>query len=325
MRVVAVALLFITCLAAGCYSPGYRDCEITCASGACPSGFSCDQGVCRIDGFSGPCGQQMSDAPNQFLDAMIDGNPMLDSDGDGIKDNVDNCRLKSNPNQENEDGDLFGDVCDPCPPSQNNTDGDGDGVGDLCDPEPTQTGNVITLFDGFNYAQPPANVVLFPSASWTFPLGQVRLANLGGNQRAAYVFPQQGNGQNIVDAVYTSYSISQISTGIPAGVGVVQRFDASQQNGVACLMGRGVTGIPSIRVVATNDEPSARESAAPFQSGQVVEMVFFRAGQQYDCRDLVSPSAVTAPQQFIVPTASVGLYSQGTQADFNWIMVVSRQ
>ena len=71
----------------------------------------------------------MNDAPKQFMDAMIDGNPMLDSDGDGIKDNVDNCRLKANPNQENEDGDAFGDVCDPCPPSQNNTDSDGDGRG----------------------------------------------------------------------------------------------------------------------------------------------------------------------------------------------------
>jgi len=268
----------------------------------------------------------MNDAPNQFMDAMIDGNPMLDSDGDGIKDNVDNCRLKANPNQENEDGDAFGDVCDPCPPNQNNTDSDGDGVGDLCDPEPNMMGNTITLFDGFNYASPPMNVVLFPSASWTFPLGQVRLANLGGNLRAGYLFPQQGGGQNAVDAVYTSYTISQLSTGIPAGVGVVQRFDASQQNGVACLIGRGVTGLPSIRILATNDEPNARESTAPFQSGQAVEMIFTRRnGQAYDCTDLTSASAVAGPQQFSVPTASIGLYSQGTQADFNWIMVVSRQ
>jgi len=280
--------------------------------------------VCRVAGFSGACGQQMNDAPKQFMDAMIDGNPMLDSDGDGIKDNLDNCRLKANPTQDNEDGDAFGDACDPCPPSQVNTDSDGDGVGDQCDPDSTQQ-NVITLFDGFNYAQAPPNVVLFPSASWTFPLGQVRLANLSATQRAYYVFPQQGNGQNAQDAVYTSYVISQVPTSSPSGVGAVQRFDASQVVGVGCLIGRGSDSLPHIRILVTTDEASARLGTAPFQNGQAVAMVFTRNGMQYDCRDLTSGSTAAGPQGISVPTASVGLYSQGTQADFNWIMVVSRQ
>ncbi|MHC4698335.1 MAG: hypothetical protein ACYTFA_16505 [Planctomycetota bacterium] len=38
-----------------------------------------------------------------------------DTDGDGITDGVDNCRFDFNPDQEDEDGDTFGDVCDPCP------------------------------------------------------------------------------------------------------------------------------------------------------------------------------------------------------------------
>jgi hypothetical protein len=38
-----------------------------------------------------------------------------DTDGDGITDGVDNCRFEANPGQEDEDGDTFGDACDPCP------------------------------------------------------------------------------------------------------------------------------------------------------------------------------------------------------------------
>lgn len=50
--IAALALL------AGCYSPAYRDCEVGCASGACPSGLSCDPAlrVCRVEGATGACG-----------------------------------------------------------------------------------------------------------------------------------------------------------------------------------------------------------------------------------------------------------------------------
>ncbi|MFH0982548.1 MAG: hypothetical protein V2A79_13565 [Planctomycetota bacterium] len=40
---------------------------------------------------------------------------IVDTDGDGIPDGSDNCRYDFNPDQEDRDGDQFGDVCDPCP------------------------------------------------------------------------------------------------------------------------------------------------------------------------------------------------------------------
>ncbi len=49
---------------------------------------------------------------------------MVDSDGDGIYDQNDNCVSVYNPNQEDADGDGIGDSCDVC------TDTDGDGYGD---------------------------------------------------------------------------------------------------------------------------------------------------------------------------------------------------
>jgi hypothetical protein len=38
--------LIIVALCSACYSPSFRDCEVTCAAQACPSGFSCESGFC---------------------------------------------------------------------------------------------------------------------------------------------------------------------------------------------------------------------------------------------------------------------------------------
>ena len=58
----------------------------------------------------------------------------VDTDGDGIGDNSDNCRVVTNPLQENNDGDALGNACDAFPNDANETlDSDGDGVGDNAD------------------------------------------------------------------------------------------------------------------------------------------------------------------------------------------------
>jgi hypothetical protein len=60
---------------------------------------------------------------------------LIDTDGDGAVDAIDNCPLTANPGQEDADSDAMGDVCDNCPfdvnPQQDEF--DGDGLGDACD------------------------------------------------------------------------------------------------------------------------------------------------------------------------------------------------
>jgi hypothetical protein len=59
----------------------------------------------------------------------------VDSDGDGIPDDTDNCPVTPNPDQLDSDGDGVGNVCDNCPATANpdQNDADDDGVGNVCD------------------------------------------------------------------------------------------------------------------------------------------------------------------------------------------------
>ncbi|WP_298340244.1 choice-of-anchor B family protein [uncultured Algibacter sp.] len=74
--------------------------------------------------------------------------PVIDSDNDGIEENIDNCAFVANADQNDIDNDGIGDVCDDdddndgildindnCPNNSNpdQEDEDGDGIGDSCD------------------------------------------------------------------------------------------------------------------------------------------------------------------------------------------------
>jgi thrombospondin type 3 repeat protein len=105
--------------------------------------------------------------------------PVLDSDGDGIPDNGDNCPNVANPDQSDADEDGIGDVCealdsdgdgiaeadDNCPfvANADQADRDSDGMGDACDPLIAQTIVFNQLADK-NLGDPPFSVSAFTSA-----------------------------------------------------------------------------------------------------------------------------------------------------------------
>jgi hypothetical protein len=95
------------------------------------------------------CNQVFNLDPTLAVDA---GFHAPDSDGDGIRDDIDNCPQTVNPAQGDGDGDKIGDACDNCPLIPNTDQqniGDGDGVGDLCDPRPADDGDCLVLLDLF--------------------------------------------------------------------------------------------------------------------------------------------------------------------------------
>ncbi|MFZ5444390.1 MAG: cell-cell cohesion MYXO-CTERM protein MtsC [Myxococcota bacterium] len=76
--------------------------------------------------------------PSQWLQYLEDGLVLTwvaDADGDGKRDDADNCPFVSNRDQPDSDGDGVGDACDDCAGASNNSqlDADGDGMGDACD------------------------------------------------------------------------------------------------------------------------------------------------------------------------------------------------
>jgi hypothetical protein len=100
------------------------------------------------------------------IDAVLGPDALLDSDGDGIPDSIDNCPSIPNPDQHDKDGDGRGDVCDPCPhiANPNEVDTDGDGIGDECDPRPDTPGDTRVAFDGFYSGSDIATWTAMPAA-----------------------------------------------------------------------------------------------------------------------------------------------------------------
>jgi hypothetical protein len=77
------------------------------------------------------------------------GGGCVDTDGDNVCDEEDNCKLVANENQQDTDGDKVGNVCDNCPTISNplQEDSDHDGTGDACEngsPICTPTSRTLT-------------------------------------------------------------------------------------------------------------------------------------------------------------------------------------
>jgi len=128
---------------AGCYTPSAftgAPCDLSIDN--CPGSQVCTAQAGGSFCTAGPT----IDASSGGLDGRPDASGMADLDGDDVADLDDNCPAKANAGQSNEDGDAFGDGCDPCPPFVDGAtplDADGDGVGDACDPAPTVPGDQI--------------------------------------------------------------------------------------------------------------------------------------------------------------------------------------
>jgi hypothetical protein len=75
---------------------------------------------------------------------------VVDTDGDGVADDVDNCLEVANAEQEDADEDGVGDACDNCLEVANaeQEDADEDGLGDVCDACPESDTEPTVVIDG---------------------------------------------------------------------------------------------------------------------------------------------------------------------------------
>lgn len=131
---------------------GYGDTNSSTQACSSPTGYVSDNTDCDdSDSTINPDASETCNGVDDDCDGQTDESNVCaptDSDNDGVPDSSDNCPYRSNPNQDDMDGDGIGDSCDddrdgdglddtadncPLAANPNQTDTDYDGEGDVCD------------------------------------------------------------------------------------------------------------------------------------------------------------------------------------------------
>jgi len=252
--------------------------------------------------------------------AGADGAAGLDTDGDGVPDPVDNCPTVPNPTQDNEDGDRFGDACDPCPPYADAdpiADPDGDGVSGQCDPHPSTPGDSIVLFDGFDHAEPAGALAI---GTWTIANGS---ASVIGSLNA-YTTMTFDSPAGSAETIATHMTIDGLIGNPPIGrgAGVVHEFDPANGDGVACAIGIDDCNVQVFAIV--DDGANSLLTAAPttVTVGSQASFASTRTGQGYHCVSSVSTAPEDTTDPYTSPTPKLGLYTRSASAHFDWVMIV---
>jgi hypothetical protein len=166
---------------------------------------------------------------------MIDG-PPDDIDADGVKNTADNCPAVANPMQFDEDGDMRGDECDPCPQlgtGADHADGDGDTIGNACDPRPGTAGDELAYWNGFHTASAtlPEEIVMIhgTAARWSIAGGFLVFARLDDDW-----------GMPAVDVLKTAHTVDTFFeitaefAGTASAAGVAADIAANDTDGYDC-------------------------------------------------------------------------------------------
>lgn len=330
---------------AGCYAPN-APVGITCdpAQPVCPRGQSCVPGTtgysCQIasggGGFDAPIDApideptsdtSMADAP--MADAPPTDGPAsdapaaVDTDGDGVKDTVDNCPTVANAAQYNEDGDRFGDVCDPCPPVADNAppDGDGDGVADACDPRPSTGGDTLVLFEGFGGGVP---ATWTKTGTWTASNGSVTGdGTAGGGAKLMLLAPSPTTSTYTVS---TSMLLQATVPNVDVAAGLIESYDTTARTGVYChVTAWSATNTPVALNRVSASGTVLDTSAFDITPGTTYAVSERRDGTSRTCRITHGAAAATAtgtaPESPTTPVAGARLIR--TKATFAWLMIVA--
>jgi len=190
--------------------------------------------------------------------------PPVDTDGDGVFDDVDNCVAVANTPQYNEDGDAQGDVCDNCPHIINDdqVSADGDAVGDACDPRLGVAGDTMLLFDGFNGATRSSIWAVGTGGdSWTTSGGVMHQGSTLREQKILYTNGFSADNVTI-DTAFTP-------TNIPASTDTTT--DRDRVAGVVGGYTPGVTGAGTGRVAHVGDIITSADYPVWIEVGTVTD------------------------------------------------------
>lgn len=314
MRGVGVLLIAL----GACYAPSVVP-GVPCdpVINNCPSGIECLPGG---NGYTCGGGPSIIDAPIDAIDAPPDvpEPPGGDSDSDGIANASDNCPARANPNQHNEDTDLLGDVCDPCPISTINTDDDGDGVGNNCDPRPLVGGDTFVLFEPFAEGI-PTGWTTFGAGTWSVGNDELRVA-VGSGLLSAIRTNLVATTRNIVVA---SVVVEQMS-GTNASVGIMNpHAPTGTDAGILCSLYQPTAGNRFISLYNVGGNIAIQNNAFAFVDNTAHILVAARDGTNYACQASAPMAAMAlGTAAFGLANPTMGLRVAGTNARVQWLMIV---
>ena len=314
MRTALLGLILIT----ACYAPRVQS-GVACSenTGACPAGQSCVNGFCVYpEDPGGDAG--FPDAPPGTVD----------TDKDGVPDNVDNCKTVANNDQLDEDGDKIGDACDLCPQvSDTGADTDGDHIGDACDPN-SGVHDTVWLWNGFAAGLPAWS----RSDHWTAAAGNVVTTSPGNTTMDGEYLVTQFTTSAPLDnfsATMTVQVTQEMGSKGDHSVGIEIWDNASNvQKGVDCGLDQGNGGTNSV-VYLSDDFNNLNKSADyPWKPGDQYRMTIAKHAKTYTCI-VVGPQGTTTlmGDSNVVPRDgnTVDVWAYGATAQYGSIQIAGKQ
>lgn len=262
------------------------------------------------------------------VDAFEPDGPPGDIDADGFNDLTDNCPTKKNADQHDEDGDMIGDVCDPCPHiSGTAADADGDGVGDACDPQPNIAKQSIKFFDPFTSTRP----------EWELINGYNRvgesLRGVGTVGNAAFARLNLGNGELRIETggtIVTSDAANyphQLSMafgidGTGTNYHYVELYDSSSAGGdisiTKSLNSTTYTSLDAVSTPAPLPVGAWKFRVDESVSAQTIKLLATEGGTNYPL--LMGATNVTAPS--LTTSSVISILVRNADVRYNYFIAI---
>jgi hypothetical protein len=240
-------------------------------------------------------------------------------------------RLRAaNADQANEDGDAFGDACDPCPPIADTSpaiDSDHDGVSDACDPHPNTPGDRIAMFEGFGDGVPAGwttgGSVVGSAGGLTF----TTTAGADGFSIATVPRPAASGAATTGEQVMTAMTVLRLDGSGTVSAEILEPAQlAPTLTGLGCELVQFDGSPQETGLIDLESGAEIGVTAFAYAVGDTAQLTARRDSTGDRCRVSLGGNSATNTgddgSADAITTPVVGLRTHGADASFAWFLVV---